>query len=310
MGKNAPSTGGRVMYRALAWTLVVCLAATGCRSLRRAPFAQSPMLLHYKPTLSDSATILAEMHARREPEKPPMPGNSPDESPTVPAKSDVLPWPDGAAGPNRDQLPPPGSPLGSRTEASPIIRASAHPSTLEAQSRPTASSHVADAEPLLPPPPRTDAVDEKPSAGHSSPLVPPTTASLEEAETFKTHVPVMEIVGGLPIQIEETSLLTASNQATDKPRVSLRTVPENYGHDPDRRWLQGVLERHYRGYWCLRYCDPSVEDEFGGKVRLQDDERVANFRDGDVVAVSGQIVEQTGLNPLYRIQDIWLVRPR
>src|SRR5439155_1488089 len=73
---------------------------------------------------------------------------------------------------------------------------------------------------------------------------------------------------------------------------SRRAVEGDFGHDDDHRWLQGVLERHYRGYFCVRYCDPSVEDEFGGKVRLQDDERLAAFHDGDIIALSGDLLRR------------------
>jgi hypothetical protein len=58
-------------------TLIVTLCAiglvVGCASSHKKPYADDPLLLYYKPTLSDSATILAERNARREPAPPPMP---------------------------------------------------------------------------------------------------------------------------------------------------------------------------------------------------------------------------------------------
>src|SRR5260370_3113298 len=63
--------------------LTVCLAA-GCLSSQRKPFVNNPLLLYYKPTLSDSATILAEQAARREPAQPPMPGFAREIAPTSP----------------------------------------------------------------------------------------------------------------------------------------------------------------------------------------------------------------------------------
>ena len=59
--------------------------AAGCMSSQRKPFANNPLLLYYKPTLSDSATILAEQAARREPTQPPMPTFARDTSPGAPS---------------------------------------------------------------------------------------------------------------------------------------------------------------------------------------------------------------------------------
>src|SRR5262245_52103283 len=50
-----------------------CMTTAGCLWQRKPPYANAPVLLHYKPTLSDSATILAEQQVRRGPVKPPMP---------------------------------------------------------------------------------------------------------------------------------------------------------------------------------------------------------------------------------------------
>jgi outer membrane biosynthesis protein TonB len=60
-----------------------------------------------------------------------------------------------------------------------------------------------------------------------------------------------------------------------------------YGHNPGYTWLQGTLDRHYRGHIYLRYCDPTMDDRWGGKVRLEHDPRLADFKDGDVVSVEG-----------------------
>lgn len=89
-----------------------------------------------------------------------------------------------------------------------------------------------------------------------------------------------------------------------------------YGHSPDHRWLQGVLDKHYQGHFDLRYCDAAVEDRWGGKVRLEDDQRLAEFQDGDVIHVEGEIVpvdRQAHLAtweryPRYRIRELQLIR--
>jgi hypothetical protein len=87
-----------------------------------------------------------------------------------------------------------------------------------------------------------------------------------------------------------------------------------YGHAPDYAWLQGVLDRHYQGHWALRFCDHTVEDDWGGKVRLAKDARLDQFKEGDVVRVEGEIIPDTRGNrgdwhhyPAYQIRSIQLL---
>jgi hypothetical protein len=97
--------------------------------------------------------------------------------------------------------------------------------------------------------------------------------------------------------------------------ASRHVVDGVYGHSPDYTWLQGVLDRHYHGHMNLRFCDPTVEDPYGGKVCLVDDPRLSQFQEGDVVAVEGAMVpaeESTGERrghhyPRYRIRDVQLI---
>ncbi len=92
------------------------------------------------------------------------------------------------------------------------------------------------------------------------------------------------------------------------------TAPGKYGHDKDYHWLQGTLERHYRGYYCIRYCDPSVEDVNGGKVRLLESNLLEGFQEGDIIGVEGEVMPNSTdsfhTNPRFRIRDIWLVRKK
>jgi len=72
--------------------------------------------------------------------------------------------------------------------------------------------------------------------------------------------------------------------------ASRQDVVGNFGHAADYAWLQGVLARHYQGHLELRYSDPRTEDRWGGKVCLETDPRLAQFADGDVILVEGQMV--------------------
>ena len=81
----------------------------------------------------------------------------------------------------------------------------------------------------------------------------------------------------------------AKDQAPGTQAV-VRQVDGKYGHSADYTWLQGELDRHYRGHLELRYRPLSEDDPYGGKVRLEDDPRLAEFRPGDVIAVEGELL--------------------
>jgi hypothetical protein len=97
-----------------------------------------------------------------------------------------------------------------------------------------------------------------------------------------------------------------------------RHISGVYGNAPDYGWLQGVVDKHYQGHWYLRYCDPSVEEKHGGKVCLMDDPHLAELKDGEVVFVEGEIVqEKETLNrgpwhhyPRYQIRTLKPVQPQ
>jgi hypothetical protein len=73
-------------------------------------------------------------------------------------------------------------------------------------------------------------------------------------------------------------------------QVVVRTAEGTYGHAADYTWLQGELDRHYRGHLELRFRPMSEDDPYGGKVRLEDDPLLAEFRPGDVIAVEGELL--------------------
>lgn len=91
---------------------------------------------------------------------------------------------------------------------------------------------------------------------------------------------------------------------------------QKFGHADDYRWVAGVLDYHQRGgYWTVRYADFSEDDRWGGKVRLVDDDRLREFKVGDAVFVSGELLapvttassENRTTFPPFRIADIKVV---
>lgn len=103
-----------------------------------------------------------------------------------------------------------------------------------------------------------------------------------------------------------------------KPASARREVVGDYGHAEDHSWLHGVLDRHYQGHLHLRYCDATEDDDWGGKVCLDPDARLSEYKAGDVVHVEGELVRENGKVlhgrwnhfPRYRITSVRLVRSR
>ncbi len=103
------------------------------------------------------------------------------------------------------------------------------------------------------------------------------------------------------------------------PAVRLTTIQPIttpvYAHADDLSWLQGVVEKHYQGYLELRFAEATLDDHWGGKVRLDDDPRLSALVDGDVVRVEGWLVPgENGVKKSwneprrYKVNTIRLVR--
>ena len=93
-----------------------------------------------------------------------------------------------------------------------------------------------------------------------------------------------------------------------------RRADGKYGAANDYTWLQGELDRHYRGYLELRYRAYSEVDAYGGKVRLENEPRMAEFRPGDIVYVEGELIRDpdtahgtTAQYPRYHVREIRLI---
>ncbi len=81
----------------------------------------------------------------------------------------------------------------------------------------------------------------------------------------------------------------------------------------DYGWVTGQLFYVHAdgGLWVLRYAPLWKEDPNGGSVILVRDQQMDSYREGDLVKVSGEILNQKGSiflgGPLYRAQSIQLV---
>jgi len=92
-----------------------------------------------------------------------------------------------------------------------------------------------------------------------------------------------------------------------------RPLPGMLAHDPDHRWLQGILEKHHEGGYFLRYAEPTAESPWSGKVRLEPDVHLGLYQDGDLVRLEGSLLPgeaspRWDAPPRYRLHTIKLVR--
>ncbi|MBW3538981.1 MAG: hypothetical protein KY476_01800 [Planctomycetes bacterium] len=87
-------------------------------------------------------------------------------------------------------------------------------------------------------------------------------------------------------------------------------LPDPYAHDPEYRWLRGVVDYDRTNEtWNIIYdLEPAASDRWGGTLTLVDDPLLARLRDGDVVLIEGRVDastrDRTGRKPRYRIEHL------
>jgi hypothetical protein len=280
--------------RAGAVLVLTAGLAAGCQGTsRRAPYADNPLLLSRQP-LTQSAAV----------------GDRLDQIAQAGPRT-VVPPPMYANGaPPSNDVPP--SPTTSVTQTTADTRPLYTPAVTT--STPPATELGGGPVPPLPAAPTLPAPAPLPAQ------LPPAEAAVVAApapvpsvpETPVPAAPVPPPVPAAPVP----AVATPAPAATDPvAQASLRKVNGRYGAAADYTWLQGELDRHYRGHLDLRYRPASEEDTFGGKVRLEDDPRLAEFRAGDIVAVEGELIrgpdgaeaQPWAQYPRYHIRDIRLI---
>jgi hypothetical protein len=69
---------------------------------------------------------------------------------------------------------------------------------------------------------------------------------------------------------------------------------DKVGHENDYSWVTGQLQYVHAngGLWVVRYATVDTEDRFGGSVVLAPTINMKNFREGDLVSVHGEILNE------------------
>ena len=95
----------------------------------------------------------------------------------------------------------------------------------------------------------------------------------------------------------------------------LPTEIPSIGHAENFSWVQGELHHAQvrGGIWIVRYLPLEQTDTNGGCIVLAKDGRIEQFREGDLVQVSGEIIRERSANslggPVYRMRTITLISP-
>jgi hypothetical protein len=213
-----------------------------------------------------------------------------------------------ASSPRMVVVPPPGL-YAPQQQASPASVASAQPvrynPAAPMNSSPTAPISQ-DAGPTLPP----MLARAEPTPAHPAPT-PPVASPLAAPIVPPSPMPAVATTPATPVLVAS---MPVTSPAPITP-VADHKVEGKYGHAADYTWLQGELDRHYRGHLELRYRSVSEDDPYGGKVRLEDDPRLAQFRPGDIIMVQGELLtDPDGPNAApwaqyrrYHVRDVRLV---
>ncbi|MFN0051571.1 MAG: hypothetical protein ACKV0T_05230 [Planctomycetales bacterium] len=117
-----------------------------------------------------------------------------------------------------------------------------------------------------------------------------------------------------PVELQPAS---ATDEADDFPRQTRKSTPSPYRYDKEAyTWLRGKVARDAQSRkWRLKYIDDTQDelDEFGGELILSGHSRVESLKEGDVIAVKGQLdpsaQDHTG-RPIYRVQVLDWLKPK
>lgn len=163
--------------------------------------------------------------------------------------------------------------------------------------------------------PMTDAIDLSPTSATNFPADPAIGA---QPNPFATPAPIPsspalapEGVESAPPQMPTEGLFeNMSNVRRYKPVNDDRT----FGHDPQYRWLRGVVSRDQpTGTWSVIYSDnPQQSDEYAGHLSLANSPFLQGLSDGDVVEVRGEvdpILKDPIGKPFYLITRLKTVTP-
>jgi hypothetical protein len=136
-------------------------------------------------------------------------------------------------------------------------------------------------------------------------MLPPTTV-----------LPPVQITAPIPTSAPIQPVSTAPARSVPAPAMEIaKEYLRKVANADDYSWVTGQLFYIHvhadQGLWLVRYAPVDKEDRYGGSVVLASAASMANFREGDLVTVHGEILnEGRGSRylggPLYRALAVQL----
>ncbi len=177
---------------------------------------------------------------------------------------------------------------------------------------PAAPVHGAPAAAPLPGGPVYHGTPAQPARVIETPAVKP--ADIKPADTKPAEkLRDGKSLGSIPAKPEITPAGAKTETEVKNPFELDRRYEKRVDHAADYSKVTGQLYFVHAdgGLWVLRYAPLSEEDANGGSVILSRDSRMANYREGDLVTVEGEIIAKRGSArlgaPLYQARTISLV---
>ncbi len=117
-------------------------------------------------------------------------------------------------------------------------------------------------------------------------MLPPTTV-----------LPPVQLTAPIPTSAPIQPVSTVPPQAVRTPAMEIaREYLHKVANADDYSWVTGQLFYIHihadQGLWLVRYAPVDNEDRYGGSVVLASAASMANFREGDLVTVHGEILNQ------------------
>ncbi len=142
-----------------------------------------------------------------------------------------------------------------------------------------------------------------------APMPVGTSAAISPYEESEPPIGVQQFQPGQQLQ---------QGQAPTTPLLSGLQVDKKYepkvGHEQDYSWVTGHLFYVHAdgGKWVVRYAMPGEVDKYGGSIVLAPGVEMKNYREGDLVCVYGEILDEGRTSQslggaLYRVNSIMMI---
>lgn len=116
-----------------------------------------------------------------------------------------------------------------------------------------------------------------------------------------------------PVALEQPKItlekVIPAKRPIAQPELERVQIPE-YAHAKNYSWLVGQLQRVHTSQheWKIRYAALDENEQWGGSMVLAQDAKLDQWKDGDMVYVEGEILNERPSvylsGPLYRVRHI------